>query len=167
MVMDKKYLEFWGTSLLNAAKGQEQLEDMTQWFREGFKGFEQNMNLFRKCYGLDREPESSPDYMEMWSKAVSDFQNSYRELLGLMGLVPKEEYLALAEQYEALKEKLASQEETIRHLKMKSPSKEIDQGEVVKGFESLMKNQTEQFQEVMKSLGQLYKDPQMKKNTKK
>ena len=55
MVMDKKYLEFWGTFLLNSAKGQEQMEDMTRWFREGFKGFEQQMSLFRKCYGLDRE----------------------------------------------------------------------------------------------------------------
>jgi hypothetical protein len=169
MVMDKKFLEFWGTFLLNAAKGQEHLEDMTQWFSQGFKGFEQQMSLFRKCYGLDRESESSPDYMDMWSKAASDFQNSYKELLSLMGmgLVPKEEYLTLAEKYEALKEKLASQDETIRHLKMKSTARNIDQGEVVKGFEALMKNQAEQFQKVMKSFGQPYKEPQKKKNTKK
>ena len=167
MVVDKKFLEFWGTFLLNAAKGQEQLEDMTQWFREGFKGVEQQMSLFRKCYGLDREPESSPNYMEMWSKAASDFQNSYQEVLGLMALVPKEEYLTLAEKYEALKEKLASQDETIRHLKMKGTAGDIDQGAVVKGFEALMKNQADQFQKVMKSFGQLYKEPQKKKNTKK
>ena len=165
--MDKKFLEFWGTFLLNAAKGQEQLEDMTQLFREGFKGVEQQMSLFRQCYGLDREPESSPNYMEMWSKAASDFQNSYKELLGRVGLVPKEEYLTLAEKYEALQEKLASQDETIHHLKMKSTSGDIDQGAVVKGFEVLMKNQSDQFQKVMKSFGQLYKDHQKKKNTKK
>ncbi len=166
-MVDKKFLEFWGTFLLNAAKGQEQLEDMTQWFREGFKGVEQQMSLFRKCYGLDREPESSPNYMEMWSKAASDFQNSYQEVLGLMALVPKEEYLTLAEKYEALKEKLASQDETIHHLKMKSTSGDINQGAVVKGFEALMENQTDQFQKVMKSFGQLYKEPPKKKNTKK
>ena len=166
-MVDKKFLEFWGTFLLNAAKGQEQLEDMTQWFREGFKGVEQQMSLFRKCYGLDREPESSPNYMEMWSKAASDFQNSYKELLGIMGSVPKEEYLTLAEKYEALKETLASQDEMIRHLKMKGTAGDIDQGAVVKGFEALMKNQADQFQKVMKSFGQLYKEPQKKKNTKK
>ena len=165
--MDKKFLEFWGTFLLNAAKGQEHLEDMTQWFREGFKGFEQQMSLFRKCYGLDRESESSPNYMEMWSKAASDFQNSYKELLGLLGSVPREEYLTLAEKYEALKEKLASQDEAIRHLKMKSTAGDIDQGAVVKGFEVLLKNQADQFQKVMTSFGQLYKEPQKKKNTKK
>ncbi|NTW16321.1 MAG: hypothetical protein HGA41_02525 [Syntrophaceae bacterium] len=165
--MDKNFLEFWGNCLLNAAKGQERLDEMTRWFREGFKGFEEQMSLFRKCYGLDRESESSPHYMEMWSKAVSDFQNSYKELLGLMGLVPKEEYLALAEKYEALKETLASKDETIRHLKMKSTTGEIDQGEVVKGFDSLMKNQAEQFQEVMKSLGQLYEESAHKKKAKK
>jgi hypothetical protein len=167
MVMDKKFLEFWGNFLLNAAKGQEHLEDMTQWFSQGFKGFEQQMSLFRKCYGLDRESESSPNYMDMWSKATSDFQNSYKELMGLLGSVPREEYLTLAEKYEALKEKVASQDEAIRHLKMKSTAGDIDQGAVVKGFEVLLKNQADQFQKVMTSFGQPYKEPQKKKNTKK
>lgn len=165
--MDKHFLKFWGTFLLNAAKGEEQLEDMNQCFREGFKGFEKQMNLFRKCYGLDGESESSPFNMEVWSKAAADFQNSYKEFLDLMGWVSKKEYLDLAEKYEALKETLASQEETIRHLKMKSTVRDIDQDEVVKGFESLMKNQAEQFQEVMKSLGQLYEESAHKKKTKK
>jgi hypothetical protein len=105
--------------------------------------------------------------MEIWSKAAADFQNSYKEFLSLMGWVSKEEYLDLAEKYEALKEKSASHEETIRHLKMKSPARDIDQGEVVKGFEVLMEKQAEQFQELMKSFGQLYKEPMKKKNAKK
>ena len=50
--MDKKFLEFWGTFLLNAAKGQEQLEDMTQWFSEGFKSVEQQMSLSRNTLAL-------------------------------------------------------------------------------------------------------------------
>lgn len=165
--MDKKFLEFWGNFLLNAAKGQEHLDDMTRWIREGFKGFEQQLSLFRKCYGLDHESESSPDYMEMWSKAATDFQNSYKEFLGIMGLVLKEDYLTLAEKYEALKEKLAHQEETIHHLKMKTASKDVDQGEIVKGFEMLMKKQAEQFQELTKSFGQLYRMPTKNKNVKK
>lgn len=165
--MDKNFLEFWGNFLLNAAKGQEHLDDINKCIREGFEGFEQHMSLFQKCYGLDRESESSPDHMEMWSKAASDFQNSYKEFLGFMGLVPKEEYLALTEKYEALKEKSASQEETIRHLKMKTAVNDVDQGEVVKGFEVLMEKQSEHFQELMKSFGQLYKQPAKKKNAKK
>ncbi|MBM4271717.1 MAG: hypothetical protein FJ139_06120 [Deltaproteobacteria bacterium] len=165
--MDKKFLEFWGNYLLNAARGQEHLDNMNRLIREGFKDFEQQMSLFRKCYGLDRESESLPHYMEMWSKAVSDFQNSYKEFLGLMGWVSKEEYLDLAEKYEALKEKSASQEETIRHLKIKTAASDVDQGEAVKGFEVLMKKQSEQFQELMKSFGQLYEEPTKKKKAKK
>jgi hypothetical protein len=165
--MDKNFLEFWGNFLLNAARGQEHLDDMNKCIHEGFKGFEQHTSLFRKYYGLDRESESSPNYMEIWSKAAADFQNSYKEFLSLMGWVSKEEYLDLAEKYEALKEKSASHEETTRHLKMKSPARDIDQGEVVKGFEVLMEKQAEQFQELMKSFGQLYKEPMKKKNAKK
>jgi hypothetical protein len=160
--MDKEFLEFWGNLLLNAAKGQEHLDDMTKCISEGFKGFEQQLSLFRKCYGLEHEEESSPKYTEMSSKAASDFQNSYKEFLGLMGFVPKEEYLALAEKYEALKEKLNSQEETIRHLRMKTPAGDVDQGDIVKGLDVLIKKQSEQFQELMKSFGQVYKEPKKK-----
>ncbi len=160
--MDKQFLEFWGNLLLNAAKGQEHLDEVTRCIREGFKGFDQQLSLLRKCYGLKGEAESSPDNAEIWSKEASDFQNSYREFLGIMGLVPKEEYLALEEKYEALKEKLNSQEETIRHLKMKSSTSEVDAAEFIKGFDQLIKEQSTQFQELMKSFGQVYKKPAKK-----
>ena len=60
--MDKNFLEFWGNFFINAAKGQQQLEDMGQWMSQGFKGFEELTAMFRKCYGLDQLSPDAPDY---------------------------------------------------------------------------------------------------------
>ncbi len=106
--MDRKFLEFWGNFLLNAAKGQEQAENLNRMVREGFKTFEQQLSLFEKFYGLDKKPDPSTPYAEMWAKAASDFAKSYQEFLGLMGTVPREDYEALSREHEALKKKVRS-----------------------------------------------------------
>jgi hypothetical protein len=159
--MDKQFLEFWGNLLINAAKGQKQMEDMAKWITQGLKGIEDLTAMFRKFYGLDRLSEGSPDYQEMWKRAEKDFQKSFQDYLNLFGVVSKQEHLALVRKYEELKEKVANQEETIKHLRMLLDEKGMDQGEVViKGFQQLVKKQTEQFQEFMKGLGKSFeKDP--------
>jgi hypothetical protein len=154
--MDRKFLEFWGNFLLNAAKGQEQAESLNRMVREGFKTFEQQLSLFEKFYGLDKKPDPSTPYAEMWAKASTDFAKSYQEFLGLMGTVPREDYEALAREHEALKKKAADLEEALRRGKKKTGSGEADPSEVVKGFEGLMQKQTEQFQALVASYGKLY-----------
>ena len=61
--MDRKFLEFWGNALLNAAKGQEQVENLNRMARDGFKTFEQQLSLFQKLYGLDKKPDPTPPRM--------------------------------------------------------------------------------------------------------
>jgi len=154
--MDSKFLEFWGNFLLNAAKGQEQAEGLNRMVREGFKTFEQQLSLFEKFYGLDKKPDPSTPYAEMWAKASSDFAKSYQEFLGFMGTVPREEYEELSRQNEALKKQLTALEETLHRRTKKTGSGEADPTEIVKGFEGLMKKQAEQFQTLMASYGKLY-----------
>jgi len=154
--MDRKFLEFWGNFLLSAAKGQEQVENLNRLASEGFKTFEQQLSLFQKFYGLDKKPDPSTPYAEMWSKAAADFTKSYQEFIGLMGMVPREDYEALAREHEALKKKAAELEEALRRGKKKPGGKDVDPAEVVKGFEGLMQKQAEQFQALMASYGKLY-----------
>jgi hypothetical protein len=156
--MDRKFLEFWGNSLLNAAKGQEQAESLNRMVREGLKPFEQQLSLFEKFYGLDKKPDPSTPYAEMWAKAASEFAKSYQEFLGLMGTVPREDYEALSKEHEALKIKFAALEEKISRGKARSGGKEIDPSEVVEGFEGLMQRQAEQFKALMASYGKLYEE---------
>ncbi len=154
--MDRRFLEFWGNALLSAAKGQEQAESLNRLVREGFKTFEQQLSLFEKFYGLDKKPDASTPYAEMWTKAASDFAKSYQEFIGLMGMVSREDYEALSREHEALKKKAADLEEALRRGKKKTGGKEIDTAEIAKGFEGLMKKQAEQFQALMASYGKLY-----------
>ena len=156
--MDKHFLEFWGNFLINAAKGQKQLEDMSKWMQQGFKGFDELTAMFRKFYGLEHMEKDTFDYMETWKKASEDFQKSFKDYLRLMGVVPKEEHLTLVKKYEELKEKVAFQEDTIRNLRMLLDEKKAEpQGEVVKGFQEIIEKQTEQFQETMETFGRFFK----------
>ena len=154
--MDSRFLEFWGNFLLSAAKGQEQAESLNRLVREGVKTFEQQMSLFEKFYGLDKKPDPSTPYAEMWTKAASDFAKSYQEFMGLMGMVSREDHEALRRENEELQKKLAALEEALKKEKTGAGSKEMDPSDVVKGFEGLMKKQAEQFQALMESYGKMY-----------
>ena len=48
--MDRHFLEFWGNFLVNAAKEQKRLEDLSNWMQQGFKfkGFDDLTEMFRK-----------------------------------------------------------------------------------------------------------------------
>jgi hypothetical protein len=154
--MDSHFLEFWGNVLINVAKGQRQLDDISKWMMQGFKGFEDLTALFRKFYGLDHLKEDAPDYMNVWKKASEDFQKSFKDYFSLFDLVPRQKYLELVEEYEALKEKVATQEETIKHLRILLGEKMADQEEMVNGFQDLIKKQSEQFLNLITNMGQFF-----------
>jgi len=155
--MDRHFLEFWGNFFLSAARGQKNMEDMGNWIRKGFYGFEELNAMFRKFYGLDRIDKDSPDYLNLWEKAAEDFKKSFKDYLSLLGVVPKEEYLSLLKKYEALEEEVAAQEETIKNLRTLLGEKAFDPGEMVKGFQELMQKQGDQFQKLMERIGESFK----------
>ena len=155
--MDRQFLEFLGSFFLNAAKGQKQLEDMTRWIGGGFTGFNDLTRMFRKFYGMNGMPPASADYAKAWEKASENFKKSYLEWLNLMGVIPRSEYQALEKKCEALEEKVATQNKTIRHLQGLLAEKGLPYAEAVKGFTQLMEQQGHQFQELMDSLGKAFK----------
>ena len=158
--MDKQFLEFWGNFLLNAARTQKQLDDIAEWMRGGFTGFEELTSLFQKIYGLEGVKKESPDYLKTWIGAQENFKESFKDYLALLGVVPREEYLALVKKYEELKEKVESQDETIRHLRtLLSEAKREEYQNVAGQVEELVKKQGDQFQKLMDSFGQVFKKP--------
>ena len=159
-MVDRHFLELWGNLLINAAKGQKQIEELTQLLHQGIKGFEGQNATFRKFYGLNSLNEESPDFLKASKNAADDFQKSLKEYLDLMGVVRKDEHLKLVGKYEDLKKKAADQEETIKHLRMLLDEKGIDQAGTLRGVQDLIKKQTDQFQDLMKGFGHfLEKDP--------
>lgn len=156
--MDKQFLEFWGNFLINAAKEQKRIEDLSEWMQQGFKGFDELTAMFSKFYGLDQKEKDTPADMETWKKASENFLQSFNDVIGLMGMVPNDKHLSLIKKYEELKEKVAAQEEKINHLRLLLEEKETEsQKELVQGFQDLIEKQSKQFQETMETFGSFFK----------
>jgi hypothetical protein len=156
--MDRHFLEFWGNFLLDAAKNQKRMEDLVKWINQGSKGFEDLTALFRTAYGLNGMREGSPDYLTAWKESSEAFRKSLEDYIGLLGAVPRSEHLTLIQKYEELKQKSSEQEETIKHLRTLLAQKELDQGDMARGLQDLIHNQTDQFQELMKGFFNYPKD---------
>ena len=156
--MDKQFLEFWGHYLLAAAKGQKQLEDINDWLRQGFSGFEELTAMFKKFYGLERHPDDNSDSAKAWENAAAGFRNSFNAYLNLMGVVPRDKYQALEERCDVLQKKVADQEDTIKVLRSLLAEEGTYQGETVKVLQNLVNKQTSAFETLMKNLSVAAKD---------
>ena len=156
--MDSKFLEFWGNYLLAAARGQKQLEDLNQWIRQGFSGFEDLTAMLKKFYGIEPPRNNDADSTNAWQNAAADFQNSLDSYLTLMGLIPQEKYQALEQKYAALQNKVAELEDTIKVLRGLLAEKGTYQGETTKVFQDLVNRQAEAFETLMQSISAADKD---------
>jgi uncharacterized coiled-coil protein SlyX len=156
--MDRQFLEFWGNYLLAAAKGQQQLEELNQWIRQGFSGFDELTAMFQKFYGLERPPKENSDSAKAWENAADGFRNSFNAYLDLMGVVPRDKYQALEQNCAALQKKVADQEETIKVLRSLLAQEGTYQGETTKVLQDLVNKQGEAFEKLMKSIATTAKD---------
>jgi hypothetical protein len=152
--MNRHFLEFWGKALLEAAKSQKQLEDLAKWVPRGFLGFQDFTHLFKNSYGLNEVAEDSPDYLGLWKKAETDFRDSFKDYLNLLGGVPREEYAALARKNEELQAQVAEQAKIIEHLRSLADEKGMGLEATTMEFQRLIQKQGEQFQQFLQGLGE-------------
>jgi hypothetical protein len=150
--MDRQFLEFWGNYLLAAAKGQKQLEDMNQWLRQGFSGYEELTAMFKRFYGLENSPKENADSAKAWENAAVGFRNSFNAYLDLMGVVPRDKYQTLEQKCGVLQKKVADQEETIKVLRSLLTEEGTYQGETVKVLQNLVNKQSDAFETLMRNL---------------
>ena len=101
--------------MMDADKGKKQLENMINWVDFGFGGFEDLTVMCRKFCGLDWMPQvkDTPDYLDAWKMAMKGYTKSFHDYLGLIGLVSKDEHLALIGKYKDLKMTFNSQRKEI------------------------------------------------------
>ena len=153
--MDRHFLELMGKWLLEAARGQKQIEEMAELMGGGFEDFSR---MVRKFYGPGGLLPLSADDERTRKRAMEDLKKSYHEWLNLMSLVPKSELKDLEKKCKSLEAKVASQQETIRHLKALLNEKGLPYADALKDFSEMMENQGRQFQELMESMGKAF-DP--------
>ncbi|MFZ5448213.1 MAG: hypothetical protein ACOZFS_06205 [Thermodesulfobacteriota bacterium] len=152
--MNRHFLEFWGKALLEAAKSQKQMEDLAKWLPRGFLGFQDFTQLFKTAYGLNEVAEDNSDFLALWKKAEENFRDSFKDYLNLLGVVPREEYAALARKYDELQVTVAEQAEIIKHLRMLADEKGMGLEATTMEFQRLIKKQGEQFQQFLKGMGE-------------
>lgn len=105
--MEEYFYEFWKNQSITVEKGQKQMQDMTKLIMQGLSGFEEVPEMFGKFCGMDFWSKETCDYMRAWEMTTEDFQKFFKYYLDLMGLVPKDEYLELANKYNNMDESVA------------------------------------------------------------
>ena len=100
---------------MDADEGKKPMEKMINWVDFGIGGFEDLTAMFTKFCWLDWMPgaKDMPGYLDPWKMAMVDYTKSYHNYLDLIGLISKDEYLALIGRYKELKNTFKSQEEEI------------------------------------------------------
>ncbi|MBA4392107.1 MAG: hypothetical protein C0407_00990 [Desulfobacca sp.] len=150
---DRHFLEFWGNLLLQTAQGQKQLEDFSLWFNQGLKGFNELTALFGKFYGLEPLADEAPTPLSSWEKASEEFQKAFKDYMTLFGFVPKQEHDRLLQELEVLKDKTRQQEDHTKQLQTLLITQAIDPTDMARGFQDLVKKQSDQFQDLLKGFG--------------
>jgi len=162
--MDTNFFELWGQSFLNIAKGQRQMDEFNRWLSGGPGGSDSLPGLFRRIYGLESVEKGGDEYLKLYEKAVQSFQQSFRDYLRLLDVTPREEHESLMKECETLKQKVLEQEQTIGHLKKILGDKGLESAASVRDLQNVLKKQTDQFQEMMKTVGQAFQQQRPSKS---
>jgi len=154
--MNRDFLEFWGNFLLQAAKGQRQLEEAVKWSRLGFEVLETQKAFWNAWHGAEEEKGKKPGDLDQWKKSAEEFRYSCRELARLFGVVSLEEYEELLRQKEALEKKLEEKKKSASKTRWTGKRVRDVQREMQRELQELTRKQGEQFNELMESIRKFY-----------
>lgn len=159
-MIDRRFLEFLGNTFLNAARGQAQLEEMTDWIRRSFTAADALPEFFRRAYGLDATAEKKDVDVsgETQTAALEDFQEAYAAWLRMMGAVPLADHRRLEAECAELRKTNEEQARTIRYLSGVLSGDEDAQSTTLDILQNLSEKQTEQFGHLVKALGEYLQD---------
>ncbi len=104
--------------MMDAVEEKKQLENTVSWQDFGMGGFGDLTTMLRKFWWMDWMPvvKDMPDYSDYlatWKMAMEDCTKSFHDYLDLIGLVSKDEHLALIGKYDELKKTFKNQEKEI------------------------------------------------------
>lgn len=154
--MDANFFEFWGQALLGIAKGQRQMEEFNRWLRQGLSASDPLSALLRRIYGLEKSEEQDAEYLDPYEKIVASFLKSFRDYLLLFDVAPRGDLDGLRQECEALKQQIMEQDQTIAQLREALDEKELHSDRAARDMQRLLQKQTDQFQQVMKAMGQAF-----------
>jgi uncharacterized coiled-coil protein SlyX len=153
--MDKNFLEFWGNMMLNAAKGQEQMDQMSKWIQQGFTGMSGINDMFNRFYGIKPKKTEMETLLETQQEAFSNFNKSFEDFLAMFDLIPRKKYQEMVDKYESEKKRVESLKETIGHLETMSDNNRSFQEDALDKFNKIVNKQADQFKKLMEDFNLL------------
>ncbi len=155
--MDSKFLEFYGNFLLNAAQGQKQFEELSDWLHEGYNGFmeiEDALKKYNKMTGFQNDINQDKEELK---QEMDSFFSSFSTHVKQMGWIPEKEHNDLKKKYETLKKKIVEQQKTIDQLNhIMGIHSHKGYKEYFQEIQTIGNRQNKQLQDVMRAMGQAF-----------
>jgi uncharacterized coiled-coil protein SlyX len=150
--MNRQFYEFWGTFFTQVARGQKQIEDLNAWVRQGLNGPKELSELFRHCYGLKPSENGSAEALQIWQKAIDDFQQSFDQLAEQWGWVSRSKHQKVLDRCKDLEKQVRHQQQTIEDLRELLYEKGLGHSELFQHLNRGLKEQSDQFHALMESI---------------
>jgi hypothetical protein len=155
--MHSQFMEFFGNYLIQAARWQKLVEQYSPDGKPGVMDMAELGRLFQKACGID-EP-AAPAFAEssrIWQQMIENFQSAFCPHARMWGWIPLSDYQTIENKCNALEKKIQDQEQIISHLRTLLDEKGLGQIELLHRFQSLIQNQGDEFQTVMKNIGEAF-----------
>lgn len=156
--MNRQFYEFWGNFFTQVAQGQKQIEDINAWVQQGLAGTKELNELFQRCYGLKLPEGDNSQALQMWQKAMQDFELGFNQLAEQWGWVSRSEHQKVVDRCQELEKQVSLQQETIKDLRALLYEKGLGHSELVEHLNKSLKEQSDQFHALMESISEAYKE---------
>lgn len=163
--MDKKFLEFWGNLLLQAAKGQEQMENISKWLAQGSQGTQGTSAVqsltdqFKRVYNLDSTAATATtDQRVAMQQATDRFNKAYEEYLGLLSVVPKARFRELESKNELLQKEVARLQQELDRLRGAPEGAGGQADETITDFNALLQKQQRQLEDLTRQFKRFWNE---------
>ena len=156
--MNSQFLEFFGYYLIQAARWQKLVEQTSPGKTPGVMDVAELGRLFNQVCSLNKPAEpASAEYTRMWQQTIENFQSAFCLNARMWGWVPQADHQTLQKKCEALEKTIQKQDQTISQLRSLLEEKGLGQIELLQRFQSLIQDQSDEFQTFMQSFGAFLK----------
>jgi len=152
--MHSQLMEFLGNYLIHAARWQKLVEKSSPDGEPVVKDMAELGSLFQKACGIAGPADPAfAEYSRIWQQTVENFQSVFCTHAGMWGWVPRADYQALQEKCDSQEKTIRKKDEIISQLRSLLEEKGLGQSELLQRFQSLIQDQSEEFQMFMKNFG--------------
>ena len=156
--MNRQFYEFWASYFTQVAQGQKQIEDMNALLQQGLTSTKELNELFQRCYGLKLPDPENSEASQTWQNALDDFQQNFEQLAEQWGWVSRSTHQEVLDRCNDLEKQVRRQQEMIEDLRALLHEKGLGHSELFQHINKSLKEQSDQFNALMKSINEAYKE---------